>query len=224
VTSSGAGERGPAGRREFRRREERRGDSRWPNLITGARLALMPVVLALAVAGERGWFAVVLGVALATDVLDGLVARWLNAYSDFGRKLDSVADYTAMLVGLAGIALLWPEMVRREWPWIATGLGVFAAGLVVGFWRLRRAPCYHTWGAKLGAVACAGSMVPLLAGWAAWPFHVAIVLQVIAGVEVVMITLMLPGHVGEMPTVWHAWRARREGTSRGEKRAVDARR
>ena len=187
------------------------GRSRWPNIITGTRLALMPAVLALALAGERMWFAVVVGVALLTDVFDGLVARWLNAYSEFGRKLDSVADYVTLCVGLSGIVLLWPEVVRREWPWIVAGMGMFVAVLAFGFWKLGRAPCYHTWGAKLGAVVCAVSLVPLLAGWAAWPFHAAIILQLVAGAEEIAITLVLPRHVGEMPSVWHAWRKRREG-------------
>ena len=190
------------------RTREGAGRSPWPNIITGTRLALMPAVLALAWAGERAWFAGVLGVALLTDVFDGIVARRLNAYSEFGRKLDSVADYVTLFVGLGGIALLWPEMVRRELTWIAAGLGVFGAVLVFGFLRLGRAPCYHTWGAKLGAVACAVSLVPLLAGWAAWPFHLAVVLQILAGAEEIAITLLLPRHVGEMPSVWHAWQAR----------------
>jgi len=204
VTPSRTMERASAGRGG----SEGRGRSRWPNIITATRLVLMPGVLALAVAGERMWFAVVLGVALLTDVFDGLVARWLDAYSEFGRKLDSVADYVTLCVGLGGIALLWPEAVRREWPWIATGMAMFVAVLVFGFWKLGRVPCYHTWGAKLGAVVCAVSLVPLLAGWAAWPFHAAIVLQVLAGAEEIAITLVLPRHVGEMRSVWHAWRAR----------------
>lgn len=204
MTPSRTMERASAGRSG----SEGRGRSRWPNIITATRLVLMPGVLALAVAGERMWFAVVLGVALLTDVFDGLVARWLDAYSDFGRKLDSVADYVTLCVGLSGIVLLWPEVVRREWPWIAAGMGMFAAVLVFGFWKLGRAPCYHTWGAKLGAVVCAVSLVPLLAGWAAWPFHAAIVLQVLVGAEAIAITLVLPRHVGTMQSVWHAWKAR----------------
>ena len=109
--------------------------------------------------------------------------------------------------------MLWPEVVRRELPWILAGLGVFAAVLLVGFLRLGRAPFYHTWGAKAGAVACAASLVPLLAGWVAWPFHAAIVLQVAAGLEEIAIVLLLPQYAGEMPTVWHA--LKRRGVSRG---------
>jgi hypothetical protein len=37
-----------------------------------------------------------------------------------------------------------------------------------------------------------------------------IVLQVLAGLEEMLIALLIPGHVGEMASVWHAWRLRRE--------------
>jgi len=57
-------------------------------------------------------------------------------------------------------------------------------------------------------VACAISLVPLLAEWAIWPFHAAIALQVLAGVEEIAIAMLIPQHRGEMPTIWHAWRLR----------------
>jgi len=183
----------------------------WPNLLSGTRIALMPAVLLAAIVGSKPWFVILLAAALATDALDGILARRLNAFTDFGRKLDSAADYLTLMTGLAGIALLWPESVRRELPWIATGLGAFFGVIVVGFIRLGRAPCYHTWGAKVGAIGCSLSMVPLLSGWSAVPFHAMIVLQVLAALEEVVIILLIPKHEGEIATVWHAWRQRRSG-------------
>ena len=181
----------------------------WPNLLTATRIALMPAVLASAIAGSRPWFVVLIAVSLTTDALDGFLARRFNAYTDFGRKLDSAADYLTMVTGLAGIALLWPDIVRRELLWVVTGLVAFLAVIVYGFVRLGHAPCYHTWGSKTGAVLCPLSLVPLLNEWSAAPFHVAIVLLIATGVEEVAIALLIPAHVGEMPTVWHAWRRRR---------------
>lgn len=184
-----------------------------PNLVSAARIALMPAVLTAAMAGSRRWFVVLLGASLLTDALDGFLARKLNAFSDFGRKLDSVADYITLFIGLGGIALLWPDIVHRELPWIGAGLVAFFAAVVYGLVRLGRAPCYHTWAAKAGAVACALSLVPLLAEWTAVPFHVVIVLQVLSGAEEVAIAILVPWHVGEIRTVWHAWRLRRESTA-----------
>lgn len=182
----------------------------WPNLLSGVRIALMPAVLTSAIAGARSWFLVLLALSLLTDALDGFLARRLNAFSDFGRKLDSAADYLTLIVGLAGIALLWPGIVRRELPWIIAGLTAFFSVIVYGFVRLGRAPCYHTWAAKAGAVGCALSLVPLLAEITAAPFHAMVVLQIIAGIEEMIIVVLVPSHVGEMATAWHAWRLRRE--------------
>jgi phosphatidylserine synthase len=183
----------------------------WPNLLSGTRIALMPAVLLAAIFGSKPWFVILLAASLTTDALDGFLARRLNAFSDFGRKLDSAADYLTLMTGLAGIALLWPESVRRELPWIATGLGAFFGVIVFGFIRLGRAPCYHTWAAKLGAIGCSLSMIPLLSGWSAGPFHVMIGLQVLAALEEVVIIMLIPKHEGEIATVWHAWRLRRSG-------------
>ena len=182
----------------------------WPNLISATRIALMPVVLAAAIAGSRFWFVGLLAASLVTDALDGYLARRLNAYSDFGRKLDSAADYLTMITGLAGIALLWPDIVKRELTWVASGLAAFFAVIVYGFVRLGRAPCYHTWASKTGALACPLSLVPLLAGWTAVPFHIAIVMMILAGLEEMIIAVLVPAHVGEMASSWHAWRLRSE--------------
>jgi phosphatidylglycerophosphate synthase len=183
---------------------------RLPNLISATRIALMPAVLTAAMAGSRRWFLILVAASLATDALDGFLARRLNAFTDFGRKLDSAADYLTMVTGLAGIALLWPEIVRRELPWIVAGLGAFFAVIIYGFVRLGRALCYHTWLTKIGVVGCALSMIPLLAEWSAWPFHAMIVLLIVAGIEELAIAMLVPSHVGEVATVWHAVRLRRE--------------
>lgn len=186
----------------------------WPNLMSATRIALMPAVLASAIAGSRPVFVVLIIVSLTTDALDGFLARRFNAFTELGRKLDSAADYLTMVTGLAGIALLWPEIVRRELPWVVTGLVAFFAVIVYGFVRLGRAPCYHTWASKTGAVVCPFTLVPLLNEWTALPFHVAMVGLVVTGVEEIAIALIIPRHTGEMPTVWHALRRRREEMAR----------
>lgn len=183
----------------------------WPNLISATRLALMPAVLGAAVARERELFVGLIAFSLLTDAVDGYLARRLGAESEFGRKLDSAADYVTLFAGTTGIALLWPEVVRRELPWILTGVAAFLAVIVLGLVRLGRAPCYHTWASKAGAVLCPLTLIPLLNDGPAWPFRAVILFLVVTGLEEVGILLLLPRHVGEMPTLWHAWRRRRAG-------------
>lgn len=180
----------------------------WPNVFTATRIALMPVVIGVAFAGSRRWFVGLLAVALITDIIDGFLARRLNAHTDFGRKLDSIADYVALFTGLAGIALLWPDVLRREWLWFAAVMGSFFLAMLYCFIRLGRAPCYHTYASKFTVAGCALSIVPLLAGWASLPAHIVAVFQVLVGFEEIAIATLIPWHVGEMPSAWHAWKLR----------------
>lgn len=183
--------------------------SHLPNLLSALRIALMPAVLMTAVAGSRWSFVVLLAVSLLTDALDGYLARKFNAQSELGRKLDSWADYLTMITGIAGIAILWPDIMRRELAWVTTGLVAFFAVVIYGFVRLGRAPCYHTWASKVLAVACGFSMIPLLAEWSPLPFRVVMTLLVIGGVEELAIAMLVPWHAGEVATVWHAAQMRR---------------
>lgn len=186
-----------------------------PNLVSSLRIVLMPAALIAALEGWRLGFIVLLAASLGTDAVDGYLARRLHAESEFGRKLDSAADYLTLLTGIAGIALLWPDIMRRELPWVIAGLVSFFTVVVYGFWRLGRAPCYHTWATKLLAVALSLSLVPLLAEWTAAPFHAVMVLQVLGSLEELAIVMLVPWHRGEVPTVWHAWRLRRTEMTRG---------
>ncbi len=78
-----------------------------PNLITISRILLVPVfalMFALPGAGARLVAFVIFCIAGASDALDGLAARKLNAGSDFGRMLDPIAD--KILVGVALMMLV----------------------------------------------------------------------------------------------------------------------
>ena len=87
--------------------------------ITYLRIALVPVVMALVLAGDRVQYAYVLGavlfaIAAATDFFDGLLARRWKQTTDLGSFLDTTAD--KLLVAGALVALV---SVGRASPWIA---------------------------------------------------------------------------------------------------------
>lgn len=82
-----------------------------PNVISLARLLLVPVFAVLIGVGEDGWALIVLAVSGASDWLDGVLARRLGQVSRLGQMLDPAADRLFILVTLLGLA--WREVV----PW-----------------------------------------------------------------------------------------------------------
>jgi CDP-diacylglycerol--glycerol-3-phosphate 3-phosphatidyltransferase len=90
-----------------------------PNALTIARLALIPVFVALMLSADGGhsWPAgIVFGIAGVTDQIDGFLARRWHVESDFGRIFDPLAD--RLMIDAAVILLF----VQDHMPW---------AGLVV---------------------------------------------------------------------------------------------
>ena len=74
-----------------------------PNALTISRIALVPV-LAIALAKENMDFALAIFLAgMATDVLDGHIARTRGPITDFGKLMDPIAD--KLFVGTAFVSL-----------------------------------------------------------------------------------------------------------------------
>src|SRR6266508_913840 len=85
-----------------------------PNALTVARLALIPVFVALVLGSDNGYSwpaAIVFGAAGATDQIDGFLARRWHVESGFGKIADPLADRlmidTAVLMLLHASRLPW---------------------------------------------------------------------------------------------------------------------
>lgn len=96
--------------------------SNWnlPNLITVVRMALAPVFFWLVLADNghdgpaRWWAAALFVAAIATDGVDGALARRNGQVTELGKLLDPIAD--KLLIGAALIAL----SIMHELPWWVT--------------------------------------------------------------------------------------------------------
>jgi CDP-diacylglycerol--glycerol-3-phosphate 3-phosphatidyltransferase len=99
-----------------------------PNALTVARLAIIPVFVALVIqaGGEASWAAGILfGVAGITDQVDGWLARRWRVESQFGRFVDPLAD---RIIIDAAVILLW---YYDRLPWPALALILIRDGILV---------------------------------------------------------------------------------------------
>jgi phosphatidylglycerophosphate synthase len=121
---------------------------RIPNLLTGARLASLPVLWVLAALGAHS--AVGVGIALGwlTDALDGFLARRWDARTAWGSRFDSIADVLLFVSALAWVAMLRPEFVREHGTLLLVWLGIGVAAYTIGWIRFRRVADVHLYSAK----------------------------------------------------------------------------
>jgi CDP-diacylglycerol--glycerol-3-phosphate 3-phosphatidyltransferase len=165
------------------------------NLLTGLRLALVPVFLVALFADdghETRWRIaafVVFAVAVITDRFDGALARSYGMVTEFGTLADPIADKALIGAALVGLSLL------GELPWWVTVLILVReiAITVLRFALLNRGVIPSSRGGKLKtlvqAIAIGLFILPLSGTWltaAAVVMAVAIVLTVITGVDYVV--------------------------------------
>ena len=107
-----------------------------PNVITVVRMLFAPAfVVLLLLAGSdiesplRWWAAGLFIFGMATDGIDGWLARRLNAVSNFGKLMDPIAD--KVLTGSAIVTL----SILGELPWWVTAL-ILVREIGITVWRM----------------------------------------------------------------------------------------
>jgi len=121
-----------------------------PNLVTIARMALIPFFVAVLLAESRRnsfWAAVLFGVASATDFVDGYLARKLNLITTFGKFLDPLADklitmsayivcvHLGRLPAWVAIVIIGREMIINGLRTMAISDGIVMAASQGGKWK-----------------------------------------------------------------------------------------
>jgi phosphatidylglycerophosphate synthase len=121
-----------------------------PNLITIARI--LGTLVLLVVEPFSGQFLMIYFLCGISDVLDGMIARKMNAASKNGQVLDSIADLFMVTVLLS---IFIPNFKLPLWgiSWIAVIAVVRLVSLGVGFVRYKQPAFLHTYANKLTGIA-----------------------------------------------------------------------
>ena len=188
--------------------------SRLPNLLSGLRLALAPVVLAAALLGRPGWFFGLILLALATEI-DGTVARRLGAVSERGRQLDSRADLALQCCALAGLALIHPTLVRENLGYLVVGATALLAPIAYGLATRGEPLGYHSWLSRLAGVLVGVALIDFLLSGRVVLLRVSALFEVLVALEYLTIAQLLPGYRGDVASLAEAYRLRGQGLAGG---------
>lgn len=141
-----------------------------PNSITIARIALVPLFIALLLIANDAnsierWLAIfVFVLAISTDGLDGAIARRTNTVTNLGKILDPIADKALLSGALVTLSFL------GEIDWWITGL-ILARELAVTLYRglvLRKKVIAATLAGKLKTIFQGVAVGAVLAPFEVW--------------------------------------------------------
>ena len=119
-------------------------DKKLPNYISAVRIAGTASLLFIEPLSPL--FLTVYTVSGLTDVLDGWIARKMGTTSDFGAKLDSIADllfYAVMLIKI--FPVMWVVLPKKIWVMVGAILAVRIISYTTAALKYHRFASQHTY-------------------------------------------------------------------------------
>ena len=164
-----------------------------PNLLSAYRLLAAPVILWTIAAGRRPAFFALVCVSLVTDILDGWIARRFHLETDFGARLDSLADDATYFLAFLGLVVLEQDFVWAHRLAFALLLLCELAPLGLCLGRFGRPTSLHLYSSKAtGYVQGFFIFGYWVWGYVAWYFHFTIAFSLLACAEKLVILLIIP--------------------------------
>lgn len=162
-----------------------------PDQLTLTRALAVPVVVALFAwnfSSHAYWATAVFVVAMATDQIDGWLARRWNQTSAFGSLFDPIADKVLVLSALVmltaeGVAPAWmvAAIIAREFLVSGLRLAALERGVAIAVRDLGK---LKTWAQAVAVAVCgmaAGGAWSSDVGW--WVLLVAVVFTLVSGLD-----------------------------------------
>ena len=180
-----------------------------PNAITWLRIGAIPVLLWLCAQGNKPAFTAILVLSLVGDILDGLLARWLQAASPFGAALDSVADTLLLIAAALGAWTFYPAQVHAHFIAFLLVPALWLIEVLAAMLRYGRLSSFHTYSSRAAGYAM-GIFIGVLFyfDFSAWLMYLAAGAFVVASAEEFVLLWLLPQWIPDVRGAYWAWRDR----------------
>lgn len=187
---------------------------RIPWLMAATRVVFGPAMIM----GQRaGWSGLALAAmviaALLSDIFDGVLARRWKCDTAAVRLFDSMADNVFYLGCATALWMREPQLMRCFAVPVGIVLGIEALKFVFDFVKFGKPSSYHSYLAKTWGLVLATTVVMSFAMHASLPLRIAwwasLALGVVACLEGLMMSLIMPEWRHDLKTLWRARALRR---------------
>lgn len=173
------------------------------NALSLYRLLATPVVTSAAVGGAREVFLWLMAISLATDAVDGFLARWRREETRIGARLDALADSLTLAAGLTGVWVFERAPFLAQPFWLLLFLGTLALATLVTLARFGRLPAFHLYSFKLADIALTAFFASVfLVGFHPWAYAAAMLLATLAALEIIAVALLIDRFRTDLKGLW----------------------
>lgn len=163
-----------------------------PNFISLYRLVSFPFLLFLIYSKNESLFAILLCINLVSDILDGLIARAFKLQTEFGARLDSIADWGTYILAFLGIYQFKLDDHKADFWLLYVFIGLIIFYNIFSLIKFRRLPSLHMFSAKIGGYIQGIYFFSLFAfGYYPPIFYLAMIWGWVSSIEEIIILIYL---------------------------------
>lgn len=159
-----------------------------PNVLSAYRLFAIPFILAAIWYQQRQIFVALLCINLITDILDGYIARRFKLETEFGARLDSLADIGTYLLAVLGLLRFEKDFMATHTIAFTVLFTLYALGVLIPLVRFKRTPSLHLYSVKVSGYLQGIFLVTFFTlGYWAFYFYFMITVSCLAYLEEIIL-------------------------------------
>lgn len=180
--------------------------NRWnvPNVLSGYRILVVPVIFYALFSDNDRLFIILLSANLVSDILDGFIARRFNMQTEFGARLDSIADIGTYICAFAGMFYFHFDFITEYKLEFILMMSLYLIPQLISLVKFRRSPSLHLYSNKITGYI-QGIFIFTFFNFGNYPpyFYFMIVFSCLAYLEELLCVLYLKELQSNVKTFYH---------------------
>jgi cardiolipin synthase len=174
-----------------------------PNLLSFYRILSFPVVAYFAYMNNERIYFILLLIDLITDILDGFIARRFNLQTEFGARLDALADIGMYILAFLGILIFKANELEPYIFSLILFFTVFVIPKIIAWIRFNRVPSLHLFSSKIGGYIQGLFFLSLFVfGFSQIFYYIMIISGILSFIEQIIIVLIVKDMKSNMKGVY----------------------
>lgn len=182
-----------------------------PNLLSLYRLAAFPLILWFIYKDKESLFTIFIIINFLTDIADGFIARRFKMETEFGARLDSIADNLTYVLAFLAI---FRFRLQDFSPYIVSFLifiGFLVLTVIVALIKFRKLPSFHLYITKVGGYIQGAFLIALFTiGFIPALYYFMIIWGITGAIEHITIQLLIPEMRSNVKGIYWILKERKE--------------
>jgi cardiolipin synthase (CMP-forming) len=175
----------------------------FPNLLSFYRLLAIPFIIWSCFEQDRNLFIILITINLMTDIVEELIVKTFIISSEFGAKLDAIAEVVTFLVAVIGFLYFENEFVLEHYLAFYFLIGLHIIGQWFCIIKFNQSASFQLYSNKFSSyIQWVFIITYFIYGYSSFYFYFMIIVGCLAKIEVILLVLLMKKKVPNVRSIF----------------------